>query len=415
VHITLQHLGVTDDQAMLFDRLASRVFGPDASCISPEDLAHNTLGQSNLWGYGISGDLPIVLVRVTEAASVPLVRQVLHAQEYWRLKGLRADAVIPAASGGIDESRTFSSGWCRSHVGPAGSTNRVGCSCFAPTVCPNRTAGCCRRRSVVLLGDRGSCPHSWIGRRPGCTRIRMSQRPPRSSIRILRRSPSDSGGDHAQRAGRLHADGREYVIVLDRERETPLPWSNVMASAEFGTMVTASGSAFTWSENSRENRLTPFANDPIEDPTGEAIYLRDEESGAVWGATPGPLPRRSDGARWLVRHGAGVTRYQHAVSGLEQELAISVAPDDPVKVAMLTLTGGPGLDVNLAYVEWCLGPPRAGERRFVVTETDEATGPFWRATPTTRSSAAAWRSGSRASGPDRSPAIEPSSWDATAR
>ena len=94
--------------------------------------------------------------------------------------------------------------------------------------------------------------------------------------------------------GGFTPDGREYVVVLDGDRETPLPWSNVMANPEFGTMVSASGSAFTWAENSRENRLTPFANDPIADPTGEAIFLRDEDSGAVWGATPGPLPRRPD-------------------------------------------------------------------------------------------------------------------------
>ena len=120
--------------------------------------------------------------------------------------------------------------------------------------------------------------------------------------------------------GGFTPDGREYVVVLDGDRETPLPWSNVLANPEFGTMVSASGSAFTWAGNSRENRLTPFANDPISDPTGEAIYLRDEDSGAVWGATPGPLPRRPDGGRWVVRHAAGVTRYQHAVAGLEQEL-----------------------------------------------------------------------------------------------
>src|SRR5439155_13344921 len=94
VHVTLQHLGLSDDQAMLFDRLASRVFGVDASCISPGDVMRNTLGQAHLWGYGISGDLPIVLVRVSEATSISLVRQLLHAQEYWRVKGLRADVVI---------------------------------------------------------------------------------------------------------------------------------------------------------------------------------------------------------------------------------------------------------------------------------------------------------------------------------
>jgi cyclic beta-1,2-glucan synthetase len=94
VHITLQHLGLNDEQAMLFDRLASRVFGSDNTLISPTDLAANVFGQPNLWGFGISGDLPIVLVRVLDTESLPLVRQLLNAQEYWRVKELRADLVI---------------------------------------------------------------------------------------------------------------------------------------------------------------------------------------------------------------------------------------------------------------------------------------------------------------------------------
>ena len=89
--------------------------------------------------------------------------------------------------------------------------------------------------------------------------------------------------------GGFAPDGREYVIVLDGERETPLPWSNVIANPGVGTIVSSSGSAFTWAGNSRENRLTPFANDPLTDPTAEAVYLRDDDSGAVWGATPAPL------------------------------------------------------------------------------------------------------------------------------
>ena len=204
--------------------------------------------------------------------------------------------------------------------------------------------------------------------------------------------------------GGFTRDGREYVVVLDGERETPLPWSNVLANPAFGTIVSSSGSAFTWAGNSRENRLTPFANDPLTDPTGEAFYLRDDESGAVWGATPGPLPRRADGGRWVIRHAAGVTRYQHAVAGVQQELAIFVAPEDPVKLAVLTLTNTTEVRRRISvfgYVEWCLGPPRAGERRFVVTEMDDATGvmlarnaynaefadsvAFWRATETPRS------------------------------
>jgi cyclic beta-1,2-glucan synthetase len=176
--------------------------------------------------------------------------------------------------------------------------------------------------------------------------------------------------------GGFTPDGREYVIVLEGDRETPLPWSNVLANPAFGTIVTASGSAFTWSENSRENRLTPFANDPVSDPTGEAVYLRDDDSGAVWGATPRPLPRQPEG-RWVIRHGAGVTRYQHAVNDLQQELAVFVAPDDAVKLTMLTVTNTAAVPRRLSvfgYVEWCLGAPRADDPRFVVTEMDDATG-----------------------------------------
>ncbi|HWT45784.1 MAG TPA: protein ndvB, partial [Vicinamibacterales bacterium] len=204
--------------------------------------------------------------------------------------------------------------------------------------------------------------------------------------------------------GGFTRDGREYVVVLEGERETPLPWSNVLANPGFGTIVSCSGSAFTWAGNSRENRLTPFANDPLTDPTGETFYVRDDDSGAVWGATPGPLPRRTDAGRWVIRHAAGVTRYHHAVAGLDQELAVFVAPEDPVKLAVLTLTNTSDAKRRLSifgYVEWCLGPPRAGEQRFVVTEMDDSTGTmlarnaynadfggrvaFWRASVTARS------------------------------
>ena len=103
----------------------------------------------------------------------------------------------------------------------------------------------------------------------------------------------------------------------------------------------------------------------------------------MWGATPGPLPRaRGRSAAGSFVMPPGVTRYQHAVAGLEQELAVSVAPDDPVKLSVLTLTNTSTATRRLSvfgYVEWCLGPPRAGERRFVVTELDEATGAHSRA------------------------------------
>jgi cyclic beta-1,2-glucan synthetase len=380
VHITLQQLGLNDEQAMLFDRLASRVFGNDTSRLSPADIAANTLGQQHLWGYGISGDLPIVLLRVAEVDSLTLARQLLKAQEYWRLKGLPADVVIlnehPADY--LDEMQGLLAQlvqeppWA-AWLGKSGGIFLLRADGMPET--DRRLLSAVAR--VVLVGELGDLvsqierPAPWLFDVHDIPRS-AELGPPEMA------SPLPAPPVVMQNTcGGFTPDGRDYVIVLDRDRETPAPWSNVLANDAFGTIVSGSGSAFTWAGNSRENRLTPFANDPVSDPTAEAVYVRDEESGAVWGATPAPLPRRSDGGRWIVRHTAGVTRFQYAVAGLTQELAVFVAPDDPVKLAVLTLTNTGAVRRRLSlfgYVEWCLGPPRAGDRRFVVTEMDDATG-----------------------------------------
>jgi cellobiose phosphorylase len=408
VHITLQQLGFSDEQAMLYDRLASRVFGCDVSRLSPADLAHNTLGQQNLWGHGISGDLPILLLRVDAVEALPLVRQVLMAQEYWRVKGLRGDVVIlnehPADY--LDEMQQLLArliqeppwaGWS----GKPGGVFVLRTDAMADI--DRQLLSAVAR--VVLRGDRGDLVSqlearaSWIYDATDVPRSALLSRPAPAPTPLVVPSLVMENG-----LGGFTAAGREYLIVLDGDRDTPLPWSNVLANPEFGTIVSSSGAAFTWAINSRENRLTPFANDPLSDPTAEAIYLRDDDSGAVWSATPGPIPRQDGDGRWIVRHGAGVTRFEHAVEGLEHELAICVAPHDPVKVAVLTVTntGRTSRRVSMfGYVEWCLGPPRAGEQRFVVTEFDAATEAllarntynaefgarvaFWRATAPVRS------------------------------
>jgi cyclic beta-1,2-glucan synthetase len=171
--------------------------------------------------------------------------------------------------------------------------------------------------------------------------------------------------------------GREYVIVLEGEQETPLPWANVIANPEFGTLITASGSAYTWSENSRENRLTPFANDPVTDPTAEALYIRDDDTGEAWSPTPGPMKRSPASGRFLIRHAAGLTSFSRLAHGLRHDLDVFVDTKDPVKFSSLTLTnqGGRVLRLSLfAYNEWVLGPPRAGQNTHVVTDLDGESG-----------------------------------------
>ncbi len=177
--------------------------------------------------------------------------------------------------------------------------------------------------------------------------------------------------------GGFSADGKEYLVVLEDQDETPMPWVNVIANPEFGTMITTSGSAHTWAENSRENRLTSFANDPVIDPTAEAIFIRDEESGAAWCPTPGPLRRTPGSGRIVARHRAGATSFARIHLGIRHDLDLFVDVTDPVKTSVLTLrneTDRPRRLSVFAYHELSMGPPVAGHRTHVVTEQDPATG-----------------------------------------
>ncbi|MDP2054345.1 MAG: carbohydrate-binding protein, partial [Acidobacteriota bacterium] len=171
--------------------------------------------------------------------------------------------------------------------------------------------------------------------------------------------------------------GKTYAIVLEGDQDTPAPWSNVISNPRFGTVLSSSGGATTWSENSRENRLTPFANDPVTDPSGEAIYIRDDDTGAAWSPTPGPMARHRASGRFLIRHGAGVTRFSRSFEGVHHSLEVFVDAVEPVKYSQLTLvntTPSPRHLSVFAYNEWVIGPPRETEQRHVITDYDPIRG-----------------------------------------
>jgi cyclic beta-1,2-glucan synthetase len=208
--------------------------------------------------------------------------------------------------------------------------------------------------------------------------------PPAPATAALSVPPESPPLAMANGLGGFADGGREYAIVLEGAQQTPQPWVNVIANPGFGTVVTESGAAFTWSENSRENRLTPFANDPVSDPTSEALFVRDDETGAVWSPTPGPLPRTRESGRFVIRHAAGVTRFDSVTRGIRQHLEVFVDAADPVKFTVLTLSNETGATRALslfAYNEWALGPPQDGQHLHVVTELDAQTGAVLAANP----------------------------------
>ncbi|MEO8195087.1 MAG: glucoamylase family protein [Thermoanaerobaculia bacterium] len=380
-----RHLGVSIPQVQVAERLGSRVFFSDASLRAEGvTLTRNTLGQAGLWRFGISGDLPIVLVRVQEPDALALVRQVLVAHEHWRLKGLRADVVIlnEQASGYREATRqglaqlVTSGPWNAWLAQPGGVFVLQGDAVAdAERILLEAVA------QAVLSGDRGTLEQQLD---------RAEVEPPLALASALLDEIDGIGEIDLPQAvadprpltfdnglGGFSPDGRDYVVVLEGERETPLPWINVLANPRFGSLVTTSGSSHTWSGNSRENRLTSFANDPVTDPTSEAIFVRDEASGAVWGATPAPIKRTPRSPRWVVRHAAGVTRFARAARGIDQELTVFVARDAPVKLSLLALTNRSDRPRRLtlfAYNDWLLGPPSAQGPRFVATEQEAGSG-----------------------------------------
>jgi cyclic beta-1,2-glucan synthetase len=384
---TLQKFSITAAQAQLYERLASRVLYVDRSlAASPQAMAQNELGQSGLWGLGISGDLPILLVRVREPAGLALVAQLLGARPYFLSKGLSLDLVILDETDAAPNQHADDALHARLSAlldGGAWGPNRAspgGAFLLRSTQLEASALHLLEAVARAVLSDAAGSLQTQLdrsSRQLPTWPSRLQVRPATSAEPApRRRQPQLPQLRHWNGLGGFSADGREYVVVLDGAQETPLPWANVLANPDFGSVVTCAGPSFTWAENSRENRLTPFANDPVTDVGGEAIYLRDDDDARCWGATPGPMRRGADSQRFLIRHGAGVTRYSHEERGLEHELALFVHASEPVRFGLLTLTNHDARPRRLsvyAYSEWALCPPRAGDHLHVRTEFDAAS------------------------------------------
>jgi cyclic beta-1,2-glucan synthetase len=234
---------------------------------------------------------------------------------------------------------------------------------------------------VSLTGGRGTLAEQVLRRYRADTGYApaRTEGPPRDPPPALKAPP---GLEFFNGLGGFADGGREYLIALGPGQCTPAPWINVLANPSFGCMVSESGGGSAWSLNSRENPLTPWSNDPVSDPPGEAFYLRDEDGGALW--SPTALPIRVAGAGYLIRHGQGYSRFEHASHGIHSELLVCVDPADPVKVSRLTLRNDSGRPRRLAvaaYAEWALGLPRESAAPHVVTWQDPDTGALCAANP----------------------------------
>ncbi|HXC33119.1 MAG TPA: glucoamylase family protein [Verrucomicrobiae bacterium] len=379
--VQLHHLGIGLDEAHLFQRLANSVLYSDPSMRPSSDvLTRSTLERSALWAQGISGDLPIVLVRIDEAEDLELVRQILRAHEYWRMKQLSADLVVineKSSSYAQDLQASLEALVRGSRLRLSPGTDNVRGSIFllrADLISAQERALLQTVARCVLLSGRGTLSEQ-ISRSQRSEfvvpPIPRQSRPAKRADVPLPRLPLDFFNG----LGGFADEGREYVTDMGEGLRTPAPWINVIANPSFGFLVSESGSGHTWSLNSHENQLTPWSNDPVTDPPGEAIYIRDESTGEVW--SPTALPIRDEVAPYIARHGQGYSRFHHGSHGILAELLQFVPPEDPIKISRLTLRNDSGRTRRLtvtAYAEWVLGSSRSASAPYLVTELDPKTG-----------------------------------------
>ena len=390
--VVLRQINATEADAQLYGHLASSVIYANSSLrAEPGILDKNRRGQSGLWGYSISGDLPIVLLQIGDPANIDLVRQLVQAHAYWRLKGLAVDLVI----------------WNEDHAGyrqllheqimgliaaglEANVTDRPGGIFVRPgDQISNEDRILLQSVARAILTDSRGTLWDQIHRRglgevtvPRLTPTRPRRAEPSPTAALPRHDLLFFNG-----LGGFTPDGREYVITTAPGQVTPAPWVNVLANPEFGTVMSESGLACTWSENAHEFRLTPWTNDPVSDSSGEAFYLRDEERGHFW--SPTPLPTRG-AMPYVSRHGFGYSVFEHTERGIRSELWVYVALDAPIKFTVLKVRNecgpippalghgirGMGAGRSAAEIGHARGHrsrPRAAERSS-------------RGTPTTRSS-----------------------------
>jgi cellobiose phosphorylase len=383
--VLLRQINATEADAQLYGHIAGSIVYANSSLRADASvLMKNRRGQSDMWGYSISGDLPIVLLEIADPANIDLARQLIQAHGYWRLKGLAVDLLIwnedhsgyrqllqdqimGLISAGVEATLTDQPGSIFVRPGDQiSSEDRILFQSVA---------------RAILSDSRGTLVDQMQRRIAEVTipvlPLARAHRPAPAAVAASPRSDLIFFNG----VGGFTPDGREYIITTSEREMTPTPWVNVLANSRFGTVISESGLACTWSENAQEFRLTPWSNDPVSDSSGEAFYIRDEESGHFW--SPMPMPRPG-AAPYTIRHGFGYSIFEHTEGGIRSEVSVYVAVDAAIKYTVLKVRNESGRSRRLSatgYVEWVLGDLRPKSALHVITEIDPNGGALFARNP----------------------------------
>jgi cyclic beta-1,2-glucan synthetase len=383
----LRALDLESEQLSKFEELLTHIIYP-LPVLRPKssELEKNSLGQSGLWSFGISGDYPLLLVMIDRQDDIEALQQTLLAHTYWRKMGLMIDLVIlnTKDSGYTHELNERIHQAINVMDSQSWVNRRGGIFVLTASQIDKKPLDLLKTAAsaVIEFKKRSLDDHLRLAREiePHLPPLIPSSpdREFKTEERLSR--PEDLILENG--IGGFTPDGREYQIFMEDYPElsqkpgqvTPAPWTNVIANEDFGFLITESGGGYSWAGNSGENRLTPWTNDPVSDPTGEILYLRDEITGSVWSPTPYPCGAGSD---YLVRHGQGYTIFESYNQGFKQELKVFADPDAPVKIIEMRLenqAGGSRRVTATYFAEWVLGSHRADSGHFILPSYDNQTG-----------------------------------------
>ncbi|MDD3224181.1 MAG: glucoamylase family protein [Clostridium sp.] len=370
IHAELNYLGIKPNQANLYQLMASKILFLNTMIRERSNYIENVKkSQSALWSYGISGDLPIVLLIVRNESDIGLVKQMVNAHEYWAMKGLKVDLVIldMKDSGYLQEFNNL----IRDEISSGHSKDLI-----------NKSAG-------IFLYEKSTMDSSDIELLMAIARLVVDSNKGllvsqvKSSIKLkdeipyLEKKNIDYGDgkfafEHSKLSyyngyGGFDTQKDEYVIRLNNFENTPAPWLNVISNKNFGFHVSETGSAYTWCENSRENKITPWSNDYITDRITEALYLRDEDTGEVWSITPKPV---RDSGEYIVEHGKGYTNFKHVAKGILGEMTMFVPMEENLKIIKINLKNISKIKRNISltyYAQLVLGVVSRNTEMHIVT------------------------------------------------
>lgn len=381
--LDLRRLHITHDDAKLYQRLASNMIYSDIQLRASADrLKRNRCGQERLWGHGISGDNPILLVTINDIFNLDVINSTLLAHAFWRLRGFKTDLVI------VNEESTSYEQPLNEHLlrmiqnyAQYSDINKNGGIFLLAADKINREEQnlIFTVAHAVIDADRGTLFQQLAFPRPSIpiqallkTDMQIAEEPsrPLPFLELL-----DFNG-----IGGFTTDNKEYTVYLDQKNgSTPAPWINVIANRNFGVLASETGLGMTWSGNSQLNRLTPWSNDPVENPITDVSYIRDDESGKFWTITPSPI-RENDPYR--CRHGHGYTVYEHNSHSIEQEMTVFTPIDEahtPVRIQIIRLTNRSSHRRKLSlftYLDLTLGQEKEESQRFILTTWNYETNTF---------------------------------------